>query len=219
MKSIVFQTIIDNLLSNPFFSDFTFRKRYSTLICKNVNGWRAVELDHWEEQGMDMLVIYPIYCVKFNVVSKWFEKFSVKNLRDQRDNATINIDNKMLGLHSMYYNFNNNGAGFFDDYVKMESDIIDCAKYVFGNYGTLQQTFDRLIRPVIKGETELPDVGADWIFEYLTICRIISTKDYDQLKSILLKHMDWMHSRNEPNVADYYNRVDEILDCLENTQF
>ena len=34
-----------------------------------------VYLDHWIDVAKTSIVIYPIYGVRFDVLSKWFEKF------------------------------------------------------------------------------------------------------------------------------------------------
>ena len=58
-------------------------------MLKTKGGKQFIEMDHWIDEATSSLVIYPIYGVRFDILSKWFEKFSMKNLQDQRDRASI----------------------------------------------------------------------------------------------------------------------------------
>lgn len=77
----IFNEIITDLIQFDFFSEYKFRKRDSSLILKTKEGKQIIELDHWIDVAKTSIVIYPIYGVRFDVLSKWFEKFSVKNIQ------------------------------------------------------------------------------------------------------------------------------------------
>lgn len=49
--------------------------------------------------------------------------------------------------------------------------------------------YDRRIVPILEGKQQLPDIGADWAFEYLTLARIISPKDYEIVKDIIIRQI------------------------------
>ena len=75
--------------------------------------------------------------------------------------------------------------------------------------------YDRRIVPILEGKQQLPDIGADWAFEYLTLTRIISPKDYEIVKAVIIKQIEWMNKRQEPNIVEYYPRLEEIIDSME----
>lgn len=220
MRRLIFNRIVDDLSKTEFFNSFRFRKRDSTFISSNREGWTSVSLNHWiDKYSGNLLVIYPIYGVKFYVLSKWFENFSFKSIKDQRDNYNIGFVGTMINHSIDKFVFELNGYGFEDDLKLLRNEIIECANYVFNEYSTLPKLYEKIIEPILLGETELPDVGADWIFEDLTLCRIINPDNYDKLKVIIRAHIEWMYSRKEPNIISYYNRLDEIFSYLESINF
>ena len=87
----MFDRIKNDLASLDYFSKYKFRKRDSSFFFKTKEGKQFIELDHWIDNTTSSLVIYPIYGVRFDILSKWFEKFSVKSLQDQRDRASVDF--------------------------------------------------------------------------------------------------------------------------------
>ena len=73
-----------------------------------------------------------------------------------------------------------------------------------------------MILPVLNNDVSLPNVGSDWVFIYLTLCGIVNPQNYFHLKKIILAHVDEMYKKGEPNILDYYDRLDVILYYLEN---
>ena len=61
-----------------------------------------------------MIIIYPIYMVRFDILLKWFERYSFKSLQDQRDNSSVNFSGKMLERQD---NFTITEADFNRHYV------------------------------------------------------------------------------------------------------
>lgn len=108
---MVFDKIIKDLLNHDFFSEYKFRKRDSSFLLKTKGGKQFIEMDHWIDEATSSLVIYPIYGVRFDILSKWFEKFSVKNLQDQRDSSSIGFSGDMLSMQDEFY-FNLNGEKY-----------------------------------------------------------------------------------------------------------
>lgn len=63
------------------------------------------------------------------------------------------------------------------EYYELCGTIKECAEIVFSHYANLQNMYEYRIVPILESKQQLPDVGADWAFEYLTLTRIISPKD------------------------------------------
>ena len=105
-----YDKIVNDLVQLDFFSGYKFRKRDYSLFFKTEGGKQFIELDHWRGRDTSSLVIYPVYGVRFDILHKWFEKFSVKTLQDQRDRASISFSGSMLGLQDEL-NFDINGDG------------------------------------------------------------------------------------------------------------
>lgn len=154
-----YDKIVNDLVQLDFFSGYKFRKRDYSLFFKTEGGKQFIELDHWRGRDTSSLVIYPVYGVRFDILHKWFEKFSVKTLQDQRDRASISFSGSMLGLQDEL-NFDINGDGYLNEFENVQI-ILKCAEYVFSEYSSLDKLYNKTILPVLDGETELPDVGAD----------------------------------------------------------
>ena len=80
------------------------------------------------------------------------------------------------------------------------------------------RNFSKTILPILNGEVSLPDVGADWIFIDLALCKIVNPSNFHKLKQIILSHVRKMYMRKEPNILDYYDNLEDILQYLEYTQ-
>ena len=81
--TFIFENIIKDLSQIGFFSKYKFRKRDASFLLKTKGGKYIIELDHWMDETTSSLVIYPIYGIRFDILHKWFEKFSIKSLQDQ----------------------------------------------------------------------------------------------------------------------------------------
>ena len=135
---MIFDKIIKDLLNLNFFSEYKFRKRDSSFLLKTKGGKQIIEMDHWIDEATSSLVIYPIYGVRFDILSKWFEKFSVKNLQDQRDGASIDFSGEMLSIQDEFY-FNLNGEKYATDFNELQAKVQKCAEYVFSEYSSLDK--------------------------------------------------------------------------------
>ena len=78
--------------------------------------------------------------------------------------------------------------------------------------------FSKTIVPILNGEVSLPDVGADWIFIDLALCKIVNPSNFHKLKQIILSHVRKMYMCKEPNILYYYDNLEDILQYLEYTQ-
>lgn len=210
----IFNEIINDLIQFDFFSGYKFRKRDSSFFLKTKGGKQIIELDHWTDAAKSSLVIYPIYGVRFDILSKWFEKFSVKKIQDQRDRASIAFSGNMLSLQDKFY-FRLDKNGYSDDFNNFRVNLEKCAMYVFAEYSSLDKLYDRTILPILNGNANLPDVGADWIFIDLALCKLVNPTNFYKLKQIILSHVKKMYDRKEPNILDYYDQLEHIFHYLE----
>lgn len=208
----LFLTVVERLKAEPFLNGFKFRKRDYSFI-QQVEGLRRhIELDHWAKDGV--LIVYPIYMVRFDILLKWFEPYNVKSRQDRQDNPSVGFTGNMLGRQDK---FTISEANLDCDYSKLCVTLADCSGIVFQSYTSLRDMFDREIIPILEGKRALPDVGADWAFKYLTLTRIVSPEDYPAVKELVLAQVHKMANRHEPNVIDYFSRLDEIISVMEQT--
>ena len=208
----LFLTIVERLKAEPFLNDFKFRKRDNSFI-QQVEGLRRhIELDHWTKDGV--LIVYPIYMVRFDILLKWFEPYNVKSRQGQQDNPSVGFTGNMLGRQDK---FSISEDSLECDYSKLCVTLADCSGIVFQSYTSLRDMYDREIIPILEGKRALPDVGADWAFKYLTLTRIVSPEDYPAVKELVLAQVQKMANRHEPNVIDYFSRLDEIINVMEQT--
>lgn len=208
----LFLTVVERLKAEPFLNGFKFRKRDYSFI-QQVEGLRRhIELDHWTKDGV--LIVYPIYMVRFDILLKWFEPYNVKSRQAQQDNPSVGFTGNMLGRQDK---FMISEANLERDYSKLCGTLADCSGIVFQSYTSLRDMFDREIIPRLEGKRALPDVGADWAFKYLTLTRIVSPEDYPAVKELVLAQVHKMANRHEPNVIDYFSRLDEIISVMEQT--
>ncbi|MFP5408514.1 MAG: hypothetical protein ACLGGY_04450 [Gammaproteobacteria bacterium] len=206
------------LLEDEFFAKFKLRKSDSTIINKQPTGYEKVELQNWIDtnafSGKTEVVILPVYLKRFTVLHKWFEKFSFKTISDQRDAYSIGFEGLMLGNKNEYrFSISESVSA---EWEAFRSDVAANAKYVFNKFTSLADLYDYLVFPVITGEKPLPDVGADWIFEYLLLTRTVDEKNYERVKQLILDRVEEMNSRGEPNIERYYNDLRTILAYLKN---
>lgn len=208
----LFLTVVERLKAEPFLKGFKFRKRDYSFI-QQVEGLRRhIEWDHWTKGGV--LIVYPIYMVRFDILLKWFEPYNVKSRQTQQDNPSVGFTGNMLGRRDK---FTISEANLECDYSKLCVTLADCSGIVFQAYTSLRDMFDREIIPRLEGKRALPDVGADWAFKYLTLTRIVSPEDYPAVKELVLAQVQKMANRHEPNVIDYFSRLDEIISVMEQT--
>ena len=99
----LFDEIINDLTRTGPFVEYKFRKRDSTLLLKREGKRQSIELDHWIDHSTSSLVIYAIYGVRFDILHKWFEKFSFNTLQDQRDWTSVAFSGNMLGQQDEFH--------------------------------------------------------------------------------------------------------------------
>lgn len=96
--------IIEDVASDTFFNGFKIRKSDNSLIFKTDVGYKRITFNYYNSYDLDRgdlaLEIRPIYGVRFNILHKWFEKYSKKSIRDQRDSYSIGFVGSMIDRHS-----------------------------------------------------------------------------------------------------------------------
>ena len=121
--------ILEVVASDVYFNDFTIRKSDNSIICKTDYGYKQVSFKYYNSYDLSRnglaLEITPSYNVRFNVLHKWFEKYSKRSLADQRDDYSIGFVGEMIGKINEFY-FLENLKGYENDLHKLGS----VAKYL-----------------------------------------------------------------------------------------
>jgi len=214
MKASELLEKITTLLSTEeFFRDFKFQKSNRFFISKNGGFRKDVRLPcaHY----YDVIHLHPAYCVKFDVLLNWFKKYNFRTTQDQRDDYSFGFTSSMLGKKSSDYEFSLDGKDFDSKFEFFKKELFECSNWVFTNYATLDLAYQHEIIPLLNGDKEMPDGGIEWAFRDLTLCRIVSPQNYDAFKKKVLERIEFLHSRNEPNLAHYYDKLDEIIAYME----
>lgn len=215
----IIEKILNRLIEEPVFAEFKIRKRDSCLIKKSSDGFEQISIERYY-QSIDprnkelALCIIPQFTRRFDILSKWFEKYSFKDIRIQRDNGQVFHEIQAAREYLFYYT----GVYFEEQYKLFRDKVVDKARIFFTEYSTLEGLYRIEVLPLIHKEKEMRTLGADWIFEYAKLTWIVDRSNYYILKELLLKNIDFMmfgYERSEPNIARYYDRLDEIFSSIE----
>lgn len=209
-----FEQIVDDLRKLDFFSEFKFRKRDNSLYRKTDWGWQGINLRHWRGDENKYMCLRPVYKVRFNVLHKWYEGIGFKMLQDQRDTPT-RIWGGQDFEEQAEFTFRYDMHGYNHDFNNFAKVLTYCAEEIFSKYSTLESLYELNIQSVLDGKQEFPDVGMDWFFNDIALCKLVAPEEYDNLKQRLMHHLEWMRGRREPNLAHYYDRLDEIFHTIE----
>lgn len=208
-KKHLFKTIVSDIQSDPFFSKYKFIRSENRFVLRGKEEFIYVELEHWRDYWDDACILRP-YCGKhFNILAKWFEKYSVKPIKIQRSNPHI-----MVGQDieiEIKYDFSDYNEKFPQLITLLKEQLSTTIK----EYSTLNDYYNKIVYPTIMGVEKLPDCSADWIFEYLTAGYLLDRENYPALKKKVFKHAEWLLHHHELNVAEYYDRLDEIIAYME----
>lgn len=218
MNKRLLHDLIERLRCEPYFQDFSFRKRDNTLIKSIPGGYEAIEFQFWSGYDLaadcEAFVIRPLYLKRFDVLHEWFEKFSFKSIRDQRDSYTVGFDGEMLNSVNEFY-FWPDKLNYESEFNKLKSVLIANAETVFTQFATLQQLYSYTIIPILDFTKELPNSGADWAFEYLKLTKMVDPDNYPLLKQLILKRVDEMNLKREPNIIEYHDKLGMIISEIE----
>lgn len=220
MNKTFITKIIEGIQQDPYFSEFKYRKKDYAFIKKDKIGFEKIVFFNHDDYDLkrDCLAkgVHPHYFRRFNILHEWFEKYSFRTLPTQKDSSSmVEFEPLHADLNLSYYYFKYDGEDFEKDLKRLVDDAKERSQKFFIKYKTLEDMYHHEIIPILENKVELPDVGADWVFEYLKLCRIVSPENYPILKEILLKQVEFMHGRGEPNIEIYYPKLEEILYDLE----
>lgn len=217
MEKKLFDSIIADVKSDEFFKNYKFRKSDNDLYysahgeCIMVNFHHYRDFDYPDES----CVIELIYGKRFNVLTKWFEKFSVMPLSSQRTNPDFRIFGYEFGDEKeITFKYN------FSDYdYKLQRMLIQLKKNISKmeeTYATMTDYYNADVKPILQGEKKFQDIGAVWIFIDMALTYLVDKDNYPKFKKMMFEHIEWMYKRHEPNVEDYYGRFEEIFTYMEN---
>lgn len=216
---LIFERVVNDIQKEKPFTDFKFRKRDSALLNKFESGFEMVELQNWEGANpitkKASLVIKPLFLRRFDVIHEWFEKYSFKSLKDQKDNFSIGFDGAMLN-NVVLFNFDLDGENYHSEFLKFKISSKENSDKVFKKYSDIDSLFDFFINPVLEGRSDLPMNGSDWFFKYLTITKISCNEKFNLVLDILHSHFKELYMKREPNVIEYYPKLDTIIEDLKN---
>lgn len=208
----LFEEIMSGL-SDKLIKDFGLKKTGSKYTFKEKEFKKEIEFRHHTDKWSGELIITPAYYVKYDALLNWFSKFSFKTKSDQRANYSYGFVGERIGCNINYFfrlEEDNRSA-----INKFHEEVLSCTEYVFTNYGTLPSAYKNRIEPILNEKLELPDVGFEWAMIDLTLCKIVNPDNYSKLKEIIIDRINFLNSRNEPNVAYYYDKIDDIFRYLE----
>ena len=214
MKKELFKTIVSDILSDDFFSDYKFIKSESTLFFHNGNDAYSVILDHWRDYEDEACIIRPIYGRHFDVLSKWLEKYSFLPLKIQR--LYPQIMRYSIPEEEQEISFKYDFSDYEEKFQMLRSIIKKNLSDIYKKYATLNDFYNEIVVPKIVVEKEFSIIVADLCFVYLTLGYLVDRENYPMLKNKILERIEWMHGYNEPNLKYYYDRLDEIISYMEN---
>lgn len=212
--------IIEEIASDAFFKDYAIRKCDNTLILKSPSGYRLVHFNYYNtfdlERGDLALEIMPAYDIRFNILHKWFEKYSKRNISDQRSDWSIAIVGEDFGRRSKYY-FLENRVDYEKDLHTLKAEVVRNAEYFFSKFSTLNDYYEYYVGGLLSN-SYLP-YGFYWAINYLIATKVVRPSDYDLVKKAVLDRLEYFHSLGEPNLELYYDDLPAILEDLEQTDF
>ena len=214
--------MISEYLAEPIFAGFKVRKSDCSLVCKTASGFREVMFDRYPGYDLDRkalaLEVTANYSIRYNVFLKWFEKYSVKDLKVQRQIPSLGFDNGMLGGERTFC-FLEDGRGFKSDAAKYRREVLKNATYVFTNFGTLNDMYRNYIIPHIADNCKFFFHNVEWGLEMMVITRLIAPEDYEKNKQVIMNRFEEINALKDPNIEFYYDRLPEIIADMEQMEF
>jgi hypothetical protein len=214
--------ILENVTMNPYFKDFKLRRSDAVIISRQKWGWQRIVPNPYNSYDLSRkelaLEIKPCYGVRFNILHKWVEKYSKKELKVQRDKSSIAFIGRQLGVKNEFY-FLESREDFDKDIRSFTLELTEIAKQVFSKFKGIEDYYEYCIGDVLRGKRDFPDIAFDWVLERLIATKVVRPSDYNIVKKLVLERVEYLHSRGEPNVELYYDELPAILEDLEQTDF
>lgn len=211
----ILDQIVKDIKSDVFFEDYKYKRALSTFFKKFEDSYLAIGLGHKRDWLNDAIIISPIYGKQFFILTKWFEKFSVLSLQDQRTNDNVRKVNNHYGIgNDISFKYD------LSDYDVKINYLIELMKQLVTrfdqDYATLVDFYNKDVLPKLDGVQKFGTWGSDWMFHYLALGYLIDPNRYPELKSKLLQIMELQYRRHDPHMSIYYDRLDEIISYMEN---
>ena len=215
----VYERIVELLKEEPLLKDFKYVKSKSIFVKKVDNIHYILDLYHVFTFNF-WVNVYPTTAIRYDILHKWFEKFSFRTVRDQRNTYTSGTAcwPQLLGLESCY-SFLYSEEDFDEVYPQLLQTVRCLIQETFPKFTSLKDFYDRVIAPVLTGESDLPNLSADWVFEYLSATKIVAPDKYEEVKKVVMSHVKEMTAKGEPNLIEYVGKWDEIFAYLESLDF
>ncbi|MDE5882159.1 MAG: hypothetical protein K2H60_10550 [Muribaculaceae bacterium] len=213
----VYERIVELLKQEPLLQDFKYVKSEYAFV-KKVDGVKYwLHLYHFFTFNISM-TIQPATYVRYDVLEKWWGKFDFISARDHRAIYTAGVSTDMIGFYP-FFDFDYDGSNFDEMYPLLREATIQCAEYTFSTFKTLEDFYKEKVLPVLKGKEIPPQLGCKWVFEYLTVCRIVHPEFYEKLKEVVMYYVEDRTIAQEPNIMKFAGKWDEILAYLESLDF
>src|SRR6185436_13197432 len=136
--------ILPRLQNEDNFLKFKFIKSQTAFRQKTDFGFYNIEIYSHKSYDLNRdqpaLEIHPVYGVRFDLVTKWYEKFSFKSLSDQRNNSTVGADGKTLDTVDKFY-FLDSRTELDNEFSIFCSSISNISTDYFSKYKTLDDYF------------------------------------------------------------------------------
>lgn len=214
--------IMETIFSDSYFHNWAIRKSDNAIISKTEYGYKRVIF--WYHNGYDLkrddlaLEVRPTYAIRFNVLHKWFEKYSKRQLKDQRDDSSVGFVGRMIGAKDEFC-FLENRTEYEKDLRELYIEVVENSKLIFNKYSSLHDYYRYIVEETVNGKREFPDQGIEWAMRFLIGTKIEAPSDYQRVKEAVLQKIEIMKDRNEPNIMMYYDDLPMILEDLESTDF
>ena len=148
-----------------------------------------------------------------------FEKHSFKSKADLKYQYTIGFSGSMLDYPDSFF-IRHDVNGFEEDYSVLATSVKSLAKEIFEQFNSIKDVYNHSVKRMVEDEHfPFRKEGADWVFESLTMVKIVEPEKYPYLKNKLLPVIEDMVKRKEPNMIEYYPKLNMILEDLESQVF
>ena len=214
----VYERIVELLKEEPLLKDFKYVKSKYAFI--KVDGEIRYKLDLVHRFTFNLFMdIQPSCDGRYDIVQRWYEKFSRISLRDLRDHFTIGVYSVpcQFGMQDEYA-FRYDESDFEEVYGKMIVVIRKMLENIMTTFRTLEDYYRLVVKPVLTGG-KMPNNGAEWVFNYLTAALLVDPANYEEVKRVIMEHVAMLTERDEPNIMWYDGKWDEIFAYLESLDF
>lgn len=217
-KDDITSKIVRDLMQNPLLAEYKWIKSRKCFELRTEYGFKRLDIENWSGFDLDRdigcLTIRPSMYLRHNILHEWFAEFSFKTKSDQKNSWSVGRSLQMLGLKNEVH-FLPGLKDYDKDFQKLCSGI-EKLNAAIEPYTDLKYLFDSDIKRMIDNQDyEFPKTGVEWIFESMILANNYANKNYSDFKVRLVNHIEKMQNDNEPNLREYYDRIEQIFEKLE----